>query len=276
MAPSESCYNCVYSYWDRQQAMWTMSVGVPARPMCGNQPDFPGRMKECTLGRVCRNFRARPPTPQGETVKTIPLGDGFYAYVDAADFEWLSRWNWRCRGGYAVRRSKRTTIYMHREIMKPPEGMVVDHRNRNKLDNTRGNLRVCTNQENQHNSGKRQGTSSRFKGVGYRRNEDKWYARLDWRGEPFFLGLFTEEIEAARARDHKAVELSGELAWVNLPEEWPPPRRREVHARWQETEGEGKSKKAKGKKGKVKGGRPKAKGARRKAKGARRKVRSRS
>ena len=37
---------------------------------------------------------------------------------------------------------------MHREIMKPPKGMDVDHKNHNKLDNTRESLRVCTHAEN--------------------------------------------------------------------------------------------------------------------------------
>ncbi len=63
---------------------------------------------------------------------------------------------------------------MHRELAKPPRGMTVDHANRNRLDNTRENLRVCTQQENSHNNGKHMGSSSRFKGVGYtgRRRSD--------------------------------------------------------------------------------------------------------
>ena len=76
MAKTESCFNCVYSHWDRNQAGWSLSIGVPVRPTCGNQPDFPGRMRQCLLGQVCVNFRPRPPTPEGETVKTIPLVPG--------------------------------------------------------------------------------------------------------------------------------------------------------------------------------------------------------
>ena len=74
-----------------------------------NQPDFPGQLKDCPIGRVCKNFRARPPTPKGETVKTIPLGDGFYACVDAADFEWLDQWTWSLVNGYAARRTTITS-----------------------------------------------------------------------------------------------------------------------------------------------------------------------
>lgn len=229
MAKAESCFHCVYSRWDRNQALWMMGVGMPSRPMCANQEDYPGRMKECPLGRVCRNFRPRPPTPKGETVETIPLGDGYYAYVDAADYEWLSRWKWHLYGGYAARYRNGKYVYLHREIMKPPRGMIVDHKNRNKLDDTRDNLRNATRTENMRNKGKQHGASSRFRGVSYNKDRDKYQAHI-YKGEKFFLGLHVEEVEAARAYDHAAVALFGEFARLNFPEEWPPERIREVYA----------------------------------------------
>jgi hypothetical protein len=187
-------------------------------------------MRECPLGQVCRNYRARPPTPTGETVKTIPLGDGFYAYVDAADYEWLSRWTWHLCGGYAVRSEKRRLVFMHREIVHAPRGKPVDHINRNKLDNTRLNLWICTPVENARNRSKRRGTFSRFRGVSYNKDHAKWFARIGFKGRCIHLGYFTDEVEAARAYDRKAVELFGATAHLNFPEEWPARRRRAVRA----------------------------------------------
>jgi hypothetical protein len=46
-----------------------------------------------------------------------------------------------------------------------------------------------------------------------------------------------------RAYDRKAVELFGEYAWLNSPKEWPPDRRREVHAQWLHAGAEGERKK---------------------------------
>jgi len=230
MAKTETCYNCAYSHWDRGQAMWSLSMGVATRPACANHPESLGRMRPVPCGGVCRNFRPKAATPKGR-VKQIPLGSGLYAYVDAADYEWLSRWVWHTQGGYAVRWEKRRTIFMHREIARPPKGKIVDHVNGNRLDNTRANLRVCTHPENSRNTSKPHGTSSRFRGVTYLKDRGKWRAKIQFEGKSVYLGLFTDEVDAARAYDRKAVELFGEFARLNFPEEWPARRRRKICAK---------------------------------------------
>ncbi len=57
----------------------------------------------------------------------IPLSQGLVATVDAANFDYLNQWKWyaiwkeNCRSFYAVRNAvvdgKKTTIYMHRQIL---------------------------------------------------------------------------------------------------------------------------------------------------------------
>ena len=229
-----SCHTCVFAFWNR--ALWLRSLwsGFPSRPVCANHPDSPGVMREVPLGGVCRNYRAKPATPNmaDGTVKRIPLAGGLYAYVDAADYEWLSQHKWGVSSGYAARYEQGRVIYMHRQIMQPPKGTVVDHVDRSRLNNCRTNLRVCTPEENMRNRAKCTGCASRFKGVARSPEGRRWSARLYFKGKRFWLGYFDEEIEAARAYDYRAVECRGELAWVNLPEEWPSERRRKVHASW--------------------------------------------
>ncbi len=225
-----SCHTCVYACWDLGNALRNFSSGFPNQPMCANQPEAPGLMRATPVGNACRNYRPKPPTPEGD-VKRIPLAGGAYAYVDAADYEWLSQYSWHVyAGGYAARVEKGKLVYMHREIMKPPEGMVVDHIDGNKGNNCRFNLRVCTPTENRRNSAKHAQRSSRFKGVGYIARRDKYWAKLWFNGKDHWLGYFDEEVEAARAYDYKAVECSGPFARVNLPEEWPPERVQQVYA----------------------------------------------
>lgn len=229
MAKKPTCYDCAYSYFDRGQWIATIGMGWSGAPVCANQPDSYGQTLPVPRGGVCCNYRARTASPKGH-VKQISVGHGLCAYVDAADYEWLSRWTWGLHNGYAGRYENKKLIFMHRAIMQPPEGKVVDHRNHNKLDNTRANLHVCTQPENIRNASKRNGTSSRFVGVYYHRLARKWCAVFWFKGKCIYLGLFTDEEEAARAYDRKAVEMLGEVARPNFPEEWPARKRRRVHA----------------------------------------------
>ncbi len=107
---------------------------------------------------------------------------------------------------------------MYRLIMNAPKGMVVDHYDGNGLNNCRANLRICTRQQNAYNS-RRSGGTSQFKGVHFEKATGKWRATITLKGEHFDLGLYDDEVEAARAYDRKAIELFGEFAYLNFPEE---------------------------------------------------------
>ncbi|HSW00923.1 MAG TPA: HNH endonuclease [Sedimentisphaerales bacterium] len=160
--------------------------------------------------RCCANCRSA----------LIPLTRNTVAVVDIEDFEWLRRHKWHAKklGGnfYACRHEKGRTILMHREIMKAPQGMVVDHRRDNTLNNRRRNLRICTQAQDRANS-KPHGSRSGFKGV-YPQG-DKWYGLVERNGKQHYAGTFPTPIEAARSRDRLAVKLFGEYAWLNFPDE---------------------------------------------------------
>jgi hypothetical protein len=255
------CDNCVYSVVDAELWRKLMWLGEPILPRCGNHPMYPGQIHEVS-GMACPNYRRRPPVPEGD-FRVIPLSDGSYAYVDAADYEWLSQWAWSVvGGGYATRNNNGKTVLMHRQIMRPPRGKFVDHKDGNRANNCRSNLRVCTRKENMRNLRKQNGTVSRFKGVTYCKRTDKWFARCWYKGGDHYLGSFDDEVEAARAYDRRAVEMLGEFARLNFPREWPPERRAQVRAEYQAAKKKArrpktnvKKEKAKDKSGKAKAGR---------------------
>ena len=155
-------------------------------------------------------------------MKLIPLTQGKYAIVDDEDFHDLSRYCWYfCSLGYAQRKGprikneKRTTIRMHRFIMKPKTGDYVDHINGNRLDNRRENLRIATNRQNAMNSKMHSNNKIGVKGVSLHRASGLFHARIRQDGIRKSLGYFKTAEEAGLAYDKAATMLFGEFALTN-------------------------------------------------------------
>ena len=106
---------------------------------------------------------------------------------------------------------------MHRLIIGAKDGEVVDHRNRNGLDNRKQNLRICTHAENTRNS-RPHFSSSNYKGVhkNNRRGKD-WTSSIRFNGKLYHLGYFDREVDAARAYDAKAKQYFKTFAYLNFP-----------------------------------------------------------
>jgi len=102
---------------------------------------------------------------------------------------------------------------MHRDLF--PGARMVDHINGNGLDNRRENLRPATNRENQGNSEKQQGVSSRFKGVCWVKSKGRWTAYIKTKKRLEKLGYFDDETQAAKAYNMAAIEVFGEFARLN-------------------------------------------------------------
>lgn len=181
------------------------------------------------------------PSEEGTTIsqmKLIPLtgihGVGKFAIVDDADFELLNQWKWHAsknkkviyvrRGGYWGGKSR--AIMMHRFILglHKEKYPLVDHIDRNPLNNRRSNLRLCSNSENCKN---RSGHGlSAYRGVqkrrqiyytkgGEKREYFRWCATVYVGGKNKQVGSFKTEIEAAIAYNKAALKYHGEFASQN-------------------------------------------------------------
>jgi HNH endonuclease len=159
-------------------------------------------------------------------MKEITLTQETVTLVDDEDFEWLSRHIWFFAKGYAARGArslwgKLYLIYMHRVIMEAPKGFVVDHRDCNKLNNQRANLRLVTPRQNCYNKPPHRDNKSGYKGV-FKINipyaGDLWTARITVNKQMIDLGVFQTPEQAAVAYNKAAQEHHGEFAYLNIME----------------------------------------------------------
>lgn len=160
-------------------------------------------------------------------MREIPLTQGKVALVDDEDFERLSAYRWQAEWStngqtwYAKRRGpvpdgRVMTIRMHREVMRPAPGQVVDHKNHDGLDNQKQNLRVCTHADNGRNKRRKKPAASRYKGVTFCKCTNRWRAQITVENVNKPLGRFDTEEEAALAYANAACEAFGEFACLEV------------------------------------------------------------
>ena len=119
-------------------------------------------------------------------------------------------------------RGRQGHIAMHRLLAMlhgQDIGVVVDHRNRNTLDNRIENLRAATKSQNQYNRLSQPRARSGYKGVSYHKGTGRWVARISADRIARHLGYFDSPEAAGKAYDVAAIELHGEFARLNFSPE---------------------------------------------------------
>ena len=76
----------------------------------------------------------------------------------------------------------------------------VDHEDRDRANNRFGNLRLVTRIENMKNTGMPKNNTSGFTGVSWRKQTNKWHAKIGLSGESVHLGYFSKRSDAIAAR----------------------------------------------------------------------------
>lgn len=167
----------------------------------------------------------------------VPLTQGYEALIDVIDAPRVLAQSWRVKfdtknpsKAYGQRSfrvdGKSRTESLHRFIMgaKPGDGVLVDHRNGDGLDNQRHNLRATDARGNATNvtRSKRQKAGG-YKGVTWSKPMGKWQASIcagevkpNGKRRQLYLGCFVDPVDAAKAYDTEARAHFGEFACCNF------------------------------------------------------------
>lgn len=106
---------------------------------------------------------------------------------------------------YVQKRTNKGKIYLHRYILGNPKG-IVDHINHNTLDNRKNNLRIVNNADNLRNGVKRANNTTGVNGVYYRKDRNKYVARIKVNYKSINLGSFDTLEEATKTRKNAEIK----------------------------------------------------------------------
>ena len=101
-------------------------------------------------------------------------------YINTIDFEKIVCHCWyEDKKGYICSRINNKIVKLHRYILNITDiSIAIDHKDRNKKNNLRDNLRVATSAQNMYNRDTPKNNKSGFRGVFFRVDKGKWQAKI--------------------------------------------------------------------------------------------------
>lgn len=138
-----------------------------------------------------------------------------YMLCDAEDWENWKQYTWHENGTshYACTHIDGKLEKYHWHLVKRVKGYVVDHINRNRLDNRSRNIRQVTQHVNSTNTKLSKANKSGIKGV-IKTKSGKWMAYIFFNGRNINLGTYTEKSSAVSARKSAEEKYFGSLALI--------------------------------------------------------------
>lgn len=145
-------------------------------------------------------------------------GETVWAIIDTHDVDRLKGRRWNLFNGY-VGSKYPAFVYLHRFLVGASKGSHVDHKDGDKLNNRRKNLRHTSPSKNQGNRKVRnKNNTSGYRGVMFSRDswrKSRWRAVIKVNYKSKHLGYFKTLEEAALAYNKAAKEHFGEFAVLN-------------------------------------------------------------
>lgn len=131
-------------------------------------------------------------------------------YFDLEDFDKIKNYCWYENvQGYICSESNGYNVLMHRFILEVDDkSKDVDHKDHNKNNNKKCNLRICTRSQNSMN---RENTI----GVYWDNFRNKWVSKIRLNYKNIFLGRFNSFEDAVKARKEAEEKYFGEFSYDN-------------------------------------------------------------
>lgn len=178
-----------------------------------------GRTQSCGClaydALIARNIKPIEFKIEGNTA-VCRTTSGVEFYVDAEDVDKITDRSWsQCGRGYlhGWNPKIKKCVYLHKLLLGVDgEDVVVDHKDRNVLNNRKSNLRICTAAENARNASKKKNNTSGFPGVHKEKKTGRWVARIGFDGKEINLGTYGSFREAVYARYKGEKKYFGEFA----------------------------------------------------------------
>lgn len=148
-------------------------------------------------------------------MKKIILSQKAYCLVDDDIFEKYGHLKWHMNTGYAKRTELGKALLLHRLILKAKKGECVDHIDRNKLNNQRNNLRLCSKGQNLMNKKPGVNNISGLKGVRWNKYDNRWTVQISIKSRNRYIGNFKDKDEAKKAYNKAARKHFGKFAYLN-------------------------------------------------------------
>lgn len=146
----------------------------------------------------------------------LPVGIGLTAMFDPVCVPEIQKYSWNARAidghYYAICKINGKNVMMHRLLLDAQNGQIVDHADRNGLNNMLSNIRIATLAQNAANSKIRSDNTSGVKGASWDVSRKKWKAVIGINGKKKNLGRFDTAEAAGEAYRKAALIVFGEFA----------------------------------------------------------------
>ena len=108
--------------------------------------------------------------------------------------------------------------YFANKEMPNKSTMMIDHHDQDSTNDQITNLRPKTSSQNRDNTSKRNGCSSRYKGVSWHKKTGKWLSKLRMDNQNYHAGRFDDELQAAKEYDMLYWRVKRSTLGMNFPE----------------------------------------------------------